>query len=349
MKLAPSRLEPVFLPRIWGARSLAPLFPQRAAESEPIGEVWLTGNDCRFADGPFAGEKLGEAWDAMPPEWTGTRLRGDGPFPLLVKFIFPEDKLSVQVHPDDDYARRHESRRGGIGKTEMWYAVSAPSGAEVLVGLKPEVTPELFREAVVRGTVEDCLERIPVRAGDVIYVPAGTPHTIGPGVVFCEIQQNSDLTYRVFDYHRTDRSGKPRELHIEKALDVIRFGEQAGGKIEPVRIPRGAVAETYLLACRYFAVERWEFRERIAAVTRPEFFELLIFLLGGGQIEAGGATADYAPAQVWMLPAALGAYQLAPASPTALLRASVPDVNDFVRRLADQLVDEAAWSRLVYP
>ena len=117
MKLSPSRLEPVLVPRIWGTRSLAPLFPQVIYGTEPIGEVWLTGNECRFVGGPYAGQKLGDAWEAMPEEWTGSRLRGEGPFPLLVKFIFLEDKLSVQVHPDDDYARRHESRLGGVGKT----------------------------------------------------------------------------------------------------------------------------------------------------------------------------------------------------------------------------------------
>ncbi|MBI3670278.1 MAG: class I mannose-6-phosphate isomerase [Acidobacteria bacterium] len=349
MKLSASRLEPVFVPRIWGARALAPLLSPQIQGHEPIGEVWLAGNECCFADGPFTGQKLGDAWDTMPVEWTGSRLRGEGPFPLLVKFILPEDKLSVQVHPDDDYARRHESRLGGIGKTEMWYAVSARPGAEVRVGLKPDVTPESFREAIEAGTVEDCLERIPVRAGDVIFVPAGTAHTIGPGVVLCEIQENSDITYRVYDYDRLTPEGTPRPLHVAKALAVIHFGEQSGGKIEPVRITRGPVTETYLIACRYFATERWEFAERIAGATSAEHFDLLIVLAGNGRIESGDVAADYGPAQAWLLPAALGAYQLEPASPTTLLRTYVPDVHDFVRRLADQRVEEKAWSRLVYP
>ncbi len=347
MKLSPARLEPVFMPRIWGARSLAPLFPERIALREPIGEVWLTGNDCRFAGGPFAGGTLGEAWRAMPSEWSGSRVQTGGPFPLLVKFLFPEEKLSIQVHPDDEYARQHEA--GGRGKTEMWYVAAARAGAEVLVGLKPDVTPESFRRAIVDGTVEACLARIAVRAGEAIFVPAGTAHTIGPGLMLCEIQEHSDITYRVFDYKRLTAEGQPRALHIEQALAVINFGEQGGGKLEPVRITRGAVTETYFIACRYFAAEKWEFAERIAAVTRPEHFDLLILLAGSGRIEFGDAAADYAPAQVWLLPAGLGAYQMAPQSPTTLLRAYVPDVHDFVRRLADQRIEEAAWSRLVYP
>ncbi|MFY9585073.1 MAG: type I phosphomannose isomerase catalytic subunit [Candidatus Acidiferrales bacterium] len=349
MKLSPARLEPVFIPRIWGARSLAPLFPEKTALAEPIGEVWLTGNDCRFAGGAYAGRKLGEAWPEMAPEWIGTRVRRDAPFPLLVKFIIPEEKLSIQVHPDDEYARRHESSAGGQGKTEMWYAVTARAGAEILVGLKPDVTPESFRQAIAAGSVEQCLERIAVHAGDVIFVPAGTAHTIGPGMVLCEIQEHSDITYRVFDYNRRTVEGKPRPLHIEQALEVINFGEQSGGKLEPVRLTRGPLTETYFIACRYFATEKWEFNERIAAVTRPEHFDLLIVLAGDGRIGSGDAAAEYAPAQVWLLPAALGAYQLAPQSPTTLLRTYVPDVNDFVRRLADQRVEESAWSRLVYP
>jgi len=349
VKLCPARLEPVFMPRIWGARSLAPLFPEKYALEPPIGEVWLTGNDCRFAAGPFAGRKLGEVWRAMPPEWVGSRVKRDGPFPLLVKFLFPEEKLSIQVHPDDEYARRHEAASGGQGKTEMWYVVAARAGAEVMVGLKPDVTPESFRRAVVSGAVEECLERIPLHSGDVIFVPAGTTHTIGPGLVLCEIQEHSDITYRVFDYNRLTAEGKPRPLHIEQALAVINFGEQSGGKVEPVRITRGPVTESYFIACRYFATEKWQFAERIAAATQPEHFDLLIVLAGSGRIEFGQNAEDYAPAQVWLLPAALGAYQIAPESPTMLLRTYVPDVSDFVRRLADQRIEEAAWSRLVYP
>jgi mannose-6-phosphate isomerase len=267
-----------------------------------------------------------------------------------VKFLFPEEQLSVQVHPGDDYAQQHEAARGGRGKTEMWYCIAARPAAEVMVGLRAGVTPDSFRRAIVNGTVEDSLERLRVAAGDAVFVPAGTAHTIGPGLVLCEIQENSDITYRVFDYNRRTPEGKPRDLHIEKALEVIHFGEQSGGKVEPVCISRGAVRETYFIACRYFATEKWEFDERIAAVTSPEHFDLLVFLAGGGSMEWAGGSAEYARAQAWLLPAALGAYQLAPRQATVLLRTFVPDiVNDFVRRLADQRVAEAAWSRLVYP
>ncbi len=269
----------------------------------------MTGTECRFATGPFAGQKLGEVWPTLPVAWTGTKISAsDSSFPLLVKFIFAEEKLSVQVHPDDDFAARHEQTAGGRGKTEMWYAIRARPGAEVLAGLKPSVTRELFKRAIEDGSAEDCLQHVPLRAGEAIFVPAGTAHTIGAGLVLCEVQEYSDLTYRVFDYNRRDAQGRSRELHIEKALQVMRFGEQRGGKIEPVRILRGDVTETFFVACRYFAVEKWEFAKPIPAASSPEHFDLLTFLEGRGAIRWGGesvrirARADLAaPRRAWRI------------------------------------------------
>jgi mannose-6-phosphate isomerase len=348
--VCPARLEPIFSPRPWGSLSLAPFFPDKSKLAEPLGEAWMSGADCSFADGPFAGRKLGEAWPAMPPEWTGTPADRNGPFPLLVKFIFPEDKLSVQVHPADDYAARHEQAAGGRGKTEMWYCVRARAGAEVMVGLKPGVTLESFKRAIVDNTAEDCLAHVPLRDGEAIFVPAGTAHTIGPGLVLCEIQEYSDLTYRVYDYNRRDAKGVARPLHIEKALDVIRFGEQSGGKIEPVRIERDAVTKTYFVACRYFATEKWEFSAQIATTSSRERFELLIFLEGTGTIGWGADHVKYSPAQVWMIPAALGAFELAPDMRTSLLRTYVPaEIGEFTRQLSEAGISESEWSRLVHP
>jgi mannose-6-phosphate isomerase len=344
-------LEPIFSARPWGARTLAPLFPEKFNLAEPLGEAWMTGVECRFASGPYTGQRLGDVWRTLPSAWTGTKISAsDCSFPLLVKFIFAEEKLSVQVHPDDEYAARHEQAAGGRGKTEMWYAIRARPDAEVLAGLKPGVTPEIFKRAIEDGSAEDCLEHVPLRAGEAIFVPAGTAHTIGAGLVLCEIQEYSDLTYRVFDYNRRDALGHSRELHIEKALQVMRFGEQRGGKIEAARMVRDGVTETFFVACRYFAAERWEFEERMAAVTSPEHFDLLTFLEGRGAIRWGGESVEYAPAQTWLLPAALGAYHLAPRERTSLLRAYVPASLDvFASKLAAQGVSETALSHLVYP
>jgi mannose-6-phosphate isomerase len=349
--LCPSRLEPIFSARPWGARTLAPLFPEKSNLAEPLGEAWMTGAECRFASGPFAGEKLGDVWQTLPAAWTGTKIAASaGTFPLLVKFIFADEKLSVQVHPDDEYAERHEQAAGGRGKTEMWYAIHARPGAEVLAGLKPGVTPEIFRRAIEDGSAEDCLQHVPLRGGEAIFVPAGTAHTIGAGLVLCEIQEYSDLTYRVFDYNRRDSQGRSRDLHIEKALQVMRFGAQRGGKIEPARIVRSGVTETFFIACRYFAAEKWELAGDTAAATSPKHFELLIILEGRGSILWGGESVAYATAQTWLFPAALGAYHLAPDERTSLLRAWVPlPFDEVARKLAAQGVSQAAMSHLVYP
>jgi mannose-6-phosphate isomerase len=350
VNLCPARLEPIFSPRPWGAHSLAPFFPEKSNLAEPLGEAWLTGSDCVFASGPYAGKKLADAWQEMPAEWKGTLKGGNGLFPLLVKFLFVEDKLSVQVHPDDDYAARHEQAAGGRGKTEMWYAMRARESAEVMVGLKPGVDVGKFRGAIADGTTEDCLEHIPVHAGDAIFVPAGTAHTIGPGLVLCEIQEHSDITYRVYDYDRRDAKGQARALHIEKALEVMRFGKQTGGKIEPVRVERNSVTTTYFAACRYFVAEKWEFEHSVARNVPLSHFELLTFLEGSGEIRCAGEHAKYGPAQVWLIPAALSAYELKPNSPSELLRTYVPnDFDELEKHLGGQGVSKAQWARLAHP
>jgi mannose-6-phosphate isomerase len=316
--------------------------------AEPIGEAWMTGAESRFANGPFAGQTLAHAWPAMPRGWIGAAAR-DSIFPLLVKFIFTEEKLSVQVHPDDAYAAKYEQAAGGRGKTEMWYALRARTGAEVMVGLRPEITQENFRSAIKSGAAESCLRHISFKEGDVVFVPAGTAHTIGPGLLLCEIQQHSDLTYRAYDYNRRDAQGRTRPLHIEKALAVMRFGTQQGGKVEPVTIRLGGLTKTFIAACPYFATEKWEFAGKIEAKSSREHFDLLIVLDGSGQIQFGGQREAYGPAEVWLIPAALGEFEVLPNSHTAVLRTYVPASLDAVRReLAANGVNEAEMSRVVH-
>jgi mannose-6-phosphate isomerase len=309
----------------------------------------MTGSESRFANGPFEGQTIGEAWPKMSPEWTGTLVRGSDRIPILVKFIFTEQKLSVQVHPDDSYAAAHEKTAGGRGKTEMWYTIRAQPGAEVMAGLRLNATKEKFLRAIQDGTAEDWLEHVPLQAGDAVFVPAGTVHTIGAGLVLCEIQEHSDITYRVFDYNRRDARGNARELHVEKALEMIHFGEQHGGKITPARTEHGGMTETHIAACPYFATVKCEFSKRVAASTAREHFELLIFIDGRGSILWETKRVEYAPMQTWMFPAALGAYELAPDSPTTLLRTHVPsDLDELARRLLEQGLTQAAVGRLVH-
>ena len=310
----------------------------------------MTGQKCRFADGAFAGQSIAQAWPKMSAEWTGTAIDSKRDFPLLVKFLFTEDKLSVQVHPGDEYAAQFESESGGCGKTEMWYALRARPGAEVLVGLKPEVTADDFKRAIADGTAERFLTHIPVHAGDAIFVPAGAAHTIGPGLLLCEIQQHSDITYRVYDYDRPGTDGRMRPLHIEKALEVMRFGPQTGGKIQPVQLKYGTLTETYLTACPYFATEKWEFAAEVFKETCLDHFDVLIFLGGHGNICWRDHRVTYRPTEVWMIPAALGKYQLRPDEETSVLRTYVPrDLKEFAGRLASAGIQESEILRLIHP
>jgi mannose-6-phosphate isomerase len=316
--------------------------------TQPIGEAWMTGNDSVFANGPYAGRKLGEAWAEMPVEWRGTSVSRSGVFPILTKFIFAEEKLSVQVHPDDEYASKHETAAGGVGKTEMWYALRARPGAEVLAGLKPEVTRDKFEQRIADGTAEDCLEHVPLNEGEAIFIPARTAHTIGPGLVLCEIQQHSDLTYRVFDYNRRDANGRTRELHIDKALAVMRFGPQICCKLQPARFEYAGAREAFFIACSYFATEQWDFDSVISRATSPDRFEVLIILKGSGRIVWREGEAEYGPAQAWLFPAALGTYELNPASYTSLLRTYVPGNSmDFDEYFAERGVSRQDWARLI--
>jgi len=333
VNISPSRLAPTFVPRIWGSRSLAPLFDGTPAATDPIGEVWLTGDQCTFASGPLTGRSLGECWAGLSAAWKGFRLQTSSRIPLLVKFIFPEENLSVQVHPDDRYAQRNETAAGGLGKTEMWYAVAARPGAALRLGLEPDVTPEAFRRALDDGSVEQCLTRLSVQAGDAFFVPAGSAHTIGPGVLLCEVQEHSDVTYRIFDYNRRQADGSFRPLHVRQAFDVLQFGPQRCGRLPGVQIQQGSAKKTYLAACSYFVTEIWDFSETLRASQCPDRFELLIPLEGHGRIHWRSESMPYTPGEAWFLPAALGEYELLAQSATKLLRAYIPDLQELSREL----------------
>jgi mannose-6-phosphate isomerase len=323
----PFRIEPTFSPRIWGARDLAPLFPDKTGLQEPIGEAWLTDVHCRIANGPFAGKTLGEAWPEIPTAWRGDRCKGLKDFPLLVKFIFPTDKLSIQVHPDDAYAAVHEPEAGGNGKTEMWHAVSAAPEAKLLLGLKSGVTRKEFTAAASSKRLEEFFQEFPVAETDTFFVPARVPHSIGPGVVLCEVQQYCDLTYRVYDYGRLDAQGKPRQLHLEKALDVINFDGTRIDKVRPLAWTSPKMSISLLAACRYFATERWRFSEIFTAQPKTDAFNLLVILSGEGALRWDGSAARYKQGECWFMPASLQRYELLPDHETSLLRTFVPDLN----------------------
>ncbi len=239
-QLSPFRVEPRFVARVWGYQDLHPWY-DRVAEKEPIGEVWLTGDECVAATGPHAGKKLIDIFQELPQAMLGPSAP-KVESPLLVKMIFAREKLSVQVHPDDKLAQKYGDPRG---KTECWYALAAEPGAQVAAGLKPGVTMEKIREGIQGGTLEESLNLLSIDKGDMIFVDAGTVHAIWPGSILLETQQNCDLTYRMYDY------GRPRELHIEKSLEATRLQTRAG------KFPARQLADrTVLIDVEYFCVER---------------------------------------------------------------------------------------------
>jgi mannose-6-phosphate isomerase len=342
-----SRLQPFFSPRIWGQRSLAPWYPDKINLKEPLGEAWLTAFESRVVNGPFAGKTLRDGWHAMPAEWRGVRHASLTEFPVLIKFIFPNDKLSIQVHPNDAYAAKYEQNAGGRGKTEMWHMVCSQRGAEIMFGLLPGVNKEDFLRALAAGTVENLLVHLPVQTGDTFFVPAGTQHAIGPGMVICEIQEYSDLTYRVYDYGRVDSSGKPRELHIEKALEVTNFGGGRGGKIEPLALHSPDAKKYLLAACEFFATERWDCNRTTPVESDPQEFQLFVILEGTGAFYDAEHAFPYHPGEAWFLPANLPTILLQPDGASSVLRVTVPDTQALWRQLRNQGFEDQAISRVV--
>jgi mannose-6-phosphate isomerase len=291
--LAPFRIEPWLSTRIWGYRDLHPWYDY-VAEGDPIGEVWLTGDDCLVSTGPHKGKQLA----ALFSEFSSLILGSHAPAPaspLLIKVLFAREKLSVQVHPDDVLAQKQGFPRG---KTECWYALSAERGAQLALGLKPGTTLEQVRKEIHDGTLESSLKVLPVAPGDMIFVDAGTVHAIWPGSILLETQQNCDLTYRMFDY------GRPRELHIEKSLEATRLTTRAG-KVSP----KAAEDRTILIDAEYFRIERVPVSgSRTSANLRGTAEPGLAYLFaaaGAGRLSGSGFEAVDLPARgVVAVPAA---------------------------------------------
>jgi mannose-6-phosphate isomerase len=270
--LTPFRLAPFFRTRIWGFNDLSPWFDYKT-DGEPIGEVWLTGEMCAAETGPLHGQSLKEITASQGEALLGKGRTGQE-FPLLIKILFPKEKLSVQVHPDDAMAQRYGEPRG---KTECWYALDAQPGAEVALGVKPGTTPEQVRAAIEGAHLEDLLIQVPVHKGDMIFVDAGTVHAIGPGAVILETQQTSDLTYRMYDY------GRPRELHLDKSLEAMRLST-AAGKIATTNVNGHSI----LIDQKYFRVERWAAVPPSSENASADVVQAVFLVEGKAAIEGEG-------------------------------------------------------------
>lgn len=278
------RLQPAGKDYLWGGTRLREEYGKKI-QMIPLAETW----ECSVhPDGPSVvvnGEYRGrELRDVLKehPDWMGTKVQS-GEFPILAKFIDAKQDLSVQVHPDDDYAREHE---GQNGKTEMWYVIDADKGAQLIYGFKHKVTEETLRNAVKNGTLDKHLQKVEVHKGDLFYVPAGTVHGIGAGILVAEIQESSNVTYRVYDYDRVDKNGKKRELHFDKAVQVMNM-EVAPDVKQKSRIVKHypGCSRELLCRCKYFEVERIQVTKAFSFSVLEESFQVIMCLDGEGQIE----------------------------------------------------------------
>lgn len=331
--LYPLRLTPSPRGRIWGTTDLRPYFGEFA---EPIGEIWYSFESNQVSNGPLAGRTLASLMIEFGGRLMGSshqprdlvrRSAGAGSrddsaprgpyFPILVKMLFAAKTLSVQVHPDDEYALKHE---GGPGKTELWYVAAALPGASVVLGLTEQMSPAQLAQAAESGEIERFLNWIPVSAGDALLIPPGTLHTLGEGVTICEIQQNSDLTYRFSDFGRLDASGNPRELHVEQGAAVVR-SDAPREKLTLQAIPDPAFERSLVASCPYFETEKLAWTSNVPYPANSERFELLMFVEGSGRI---GPDA-YQPGDCYLIPAAAESFAIQPDSPSAALRTFEPD------------------------
>ncbi len=324
--LTPLQTERKIVEPIWGGTRLAAWLALPEPLPARLGETWQVYDTNVVASGPFAGRSLADLVAEYGAELVGTRTaaRYGADFPLLAKFIDANDRLSIQVHPDDAYAHSREAHTGFHGKTEAWYILDAPPGATVTYGLSRDSNRDEFAAAVADGSVEALMGQLPVAPGDVIFVPAGTLHAINAGIVLFEIQQKSDLTYRVYDYGRLDaKTGQPRELHLAKSLDVSVFAPAPGGKVTPLTLTPG---RDLLVACDYFALERWYGAQPRRGQTDPGSFEILTLIEGSGKLGWSGGSLELARGDSIVLPASLGDWVIAPLdAELTFLRAYVPD------------------------
>ena len=298
-ELEPFGIAPRFVARVWGFRDLRPWY-DCVAEGEPIGEVWLTGDECLIATGPHKGQRLAALFAEAHEALLGAGAPSPAS-PLLIKTIFAREKLSVQVHPGDAMAQKYGEPRG---KTECWFALAAEPGARVAVGFLPGTTLDQVEEKICAGTLEQSLQAVAVEAGDMIFVDAGTVHAIWPGSILLETQQNCDITYRMFDY------GRPRELHIEKSLEAAKLATRAG-KVAPRRLADRFV----LMDAEYFRVERIPMdgsrtSESLRGGQKPGL-SYLFAAAGAGRLTGPGfAAVDLPPRGMVAVPAAAPGFVL---------------------------------------
>jgi len=322
--LYPLKFSPILKDKIWGGTKLKSMF-NKSAETDKLGESWelsgYEGDESVVTNGYLAGNNLTELIEIYMGELIGDTIFDEYglAFPLLFKLIDANENLSIQVHPNDETAaERHNS----YGKTEMWYVVDADPGSELIIGFSDDCSRETYLNAMSEDKVEDLLLKVPVTKGDVFFIPAGRVHAIGKGVVVAEIQQSSDITYRIYDYKRKDDNGNERELHTEQALDVINFEASR----EPKTVYTPILNETTpLVTCDYFTTNMLRFNKRIERhYATIDSFVSYMCLEGNFSIEFEGDITIISKGDTVLIPASIDELSLIPVGEVTLLEVYVP-------------------------
>lgn len=297
MNLEPIKLSPAFKDYLWGGVKLKEEFNKKS-ELDKVAESWELSThpagESIVASGEFKGKKLSEY--ISENNVIGKRAEAFSFFPVLIKFIDACENLSIQVHPSDEYALKNEN---SFGKTEMWYVLECNEGAYLYYGLNREISRDEFKERIENNTLLEVLNKVPVKKGDVFFINSGTIHAICSGIVICEIQQNSNLTYRVYDYDRRDKDGNARELHIDKAIAV--------SDLCPAK-PYKSDSENVLAKCKYFTVEKYNVSDSITLKTDADCFRSVIVTDGSGKLTMNGKTIDFIKGDSLFIPAQDGEY-----------------------------------------
>ena len=325
--LYPLRFEPIYQYRLWGGRRLADLLTAPLPGDGPIGEAWVLSDrddhPSHVADGPLKGRTIGQLLKQFPEQMLGKLAGRFRRFPLLLKFLDAREMLSVQVHPGD--AHTDLLPVGETGKTEAWVVLEAGTESRIYAGLKPGTTADDLRRSLTNGVVADDLTWFTPKPGDGVFLPAGTVHSLGGDVVVFEVQQNSDVTFRLYDWGHVDgKTGQPRALQVDQAIACIDFAEGAVGRVTPVVEATTPVERERLFQCDHFWL--WRLRGQspftVGAAGVPR---VLVCIDGMGQVEHGGATYAVGKGDVFLLPAVSGACIVRPQSAVTLLEIALPN------------------------
>jgi len=326
--LYPLKFEPIFKSALWGGFGLRPLFGADPSP-EATGEAWLISDQgdsvSRVVEGPFAGTTLRELMQTRRRDLIGEAPASNGHFPLLLKLIDARLPLSVQVHPNDEHAARFETEREGVGKTEAWVILKRESDSRVYAGLRPGVGMREFRSALTQGKLPDVLHSFTPDVGDCVFLEAGIVHAIGAGLTLFEVQQTSDITYRLYDWGRVDpKTGRPRDLHIDQALACTDCEKGPRGPVKPTPLPGGKGER--LVTCRYFSMDRLRnsspFQVGVLGKLR-----IGVCIEGHGSYRHRGGSCSFKAGEAVLFPASVGVCDCVPDGQVTILECGHADTG----------------------